>query len=63
MHALINFCFLGKRYVECRGQGLISVPKDIDPETQVLDLSGNDLQNLPREAFARLVRKIKLNLH
>ncbi len=44
----------GKRYVECRGQGLISVPKDIDAETQVLDLSGNDLQNLPREAFARL---------
>ena len=43
----------GKRWVECQDQGQISIPDSIDPETQVLDLSGNNLQILPREVFAR----------
>ena len=44
---------LGKRWVECRDQSQISIPDQIDMETQVLDLSGNNLQILPREVFAR----------
>ena len=39
--------------MECRNQGQISIPDKIDLETQVLDLSGNNLQILPREVFAR----------
>ena len=45
--------FIGKRYVACRSQGQISIPEYIDPETQVLDLSGNNLQILPKEVFSR----------
>lgn len=43
----------GKQAVECRNQGLASVPAGIDPDTQVLDLTGNNLQTLPRHAFKR----------
>ena len=49
----VNISFLGKRWVECRSQSQISIPDQIDMETQVLDLSGNNLQILPREVFAR----------
>lgn len=34
-------------------RGLIKIPESADPETQVLDLSGNNLQILPRETFFR----------
>lgn len=43
----------GKQTVECINRALISVPELVDPATQVLDLSGNNLQILPHEAFAR----------
>ncbi|XP_060530613.1 leucine-rich repeat, immunoglobulin-like domain and transmembrane domain-containing protein 2 [Cylas formicarius] len=43
----------GKQTVECVERGLITVPESADPETQVLDLSGNNLQILPRETFVR----------
>jgi len=43
----------GKQTVECKNRGLITLPSNIDPETQVLDLSGSNLQTLPREAFKR----------
>lgn len=43
----------GKQTVECRNRGLITLPSNIDPQTQVLDLSGSNLQTLPREAFMR----------
>ena len=43
----------GKQTVECRNRGLITLPSNVDPETQVLDLSGSNLQILPREAFMR----------
>ncbi|CAG9858005.1 unnamed protein product [Phyllotreta striolata] len=43
----------GKRTVECMERGLITIPDGIDPETQVLDLSGNNLQILHRETFNR----------
>ena len=45
--------FIGKRWVECRNKGQISIPEMVDIETQVLDLSGNNLQILPREVFSR----------
>lgn len=50
--------------MECRSQGQISIPDKIDMETQVLDLSGNNLQILPREVFARqgLVNLQRLHL-
>lgn len=43
----------GKQTVECVDRALITVPEPVDPATQVLDLSGNNLQILPQEAFAR----------
>lgn len=43
----------GKQTVECVERALITVPEMVDPATQVLDLSGNNLQILPRETFAR----------
>ena len=45
-------------------QNQISIPDEIDVETQVLDLSGNNLQILPREVFARhgLLNLQKLHL-
>jgi kekkon-1 len=43
----------GKQTVECIDRSLITVPEPVDPATQVLDLSGNNLQILPQEAFAR----------
>lgn len=43
----------GKQTVECMERGLITIPDSIDPETQVLDLSGNNLQILHRETFNR----------
>lgn len=43
----------GKQTVECVDRALITVPQPVDPATQVLDLSGNNLQILPQEAFAR----------
>ncbi|XP_068632479.1 leucine-rich repeat-containing protein 24 [Battus philenor] len=43
----------GKQTVECVERALITVPEPVDPATQVLDLSGNNLQILPQEAFAR----------
>ncbi|XP_060848544.1 leucine-rich repeat-containing protein 24-like [Rhopalosiphum padi] len=44
----------GKQSVECRDKSLITVPTGIDTVTQVLDVSGNNLQILPGSAFARL---------
>lgn len=43
----------GKQTVECVNRALITVPEPVDPATQVLDLSGNNLQILPQEAFAK----------
>jgi len=44
----------GKQSVECRDKSLITVPTGIDAATQVLDVSGNNLQILPESAFARV---------
>ncbi|KAK9508156.1 hypothetical protein O3M35_007879 [Rhynocoris fuscipes] len=44
----------GKRTVECIDRALIYIPEGVDPETQVLDMSGNNLQILPRDNFARV---------
>lgn len=41
----------GKQTVECTDRALITIPESVDSETQVLDLSGNNLQILPRETF------------
>lgn len=43
----------GKQTVECTDRALITIPEGIDAETQVLDLSGNNLQILPKETFVR----------
>lgn len=43
----------GKQTVECLERALITIPQNIDSETQVLDISGNNLQILPRETFYR----------
>lgn len=42
----------GKQTAECRQQQLDSVPDNINSATQVLDLSMNIIQRLPRRAFA-----------
>lgn len=41
----------GKQSVECRNNSLITVPRGIDAATQVLDVSGNNLQILAADAF------------
>ncbi|KAG4072414.1 hypothetical protein HA402_004346 [Bradysia odoriphaga] len=43
----------GKQTAECIDRALISIPDNIDPNTQVLDMSGNNLQILPRDTFIR----------
>lgn len=43
----------GKQTVECIDRALITIPESINAETQVLDLSGNNLQILSRETFTR----------
>ncbi|XP_050431876.1 leucine-rich repeat-containing protein 24-like [Adelges cooleyi] len=43
----------GRPTVECVDRALITVPTGVDPNTQVLDLSGNNLQILPNETFAK----------
>lgn len=43
----------GKQSVECNDKGLIAIPEGIDPETQLLDMSNNNLQTLPKETFVR----------
>ncbi|XP_014259547.1 leucine-rich repeat-containing protein 4 [Cimex lectularius] len=43
----------GKQTVECTDRALIMIPEGVDSETQVLDMSGNNLQILPREVFVR----------
>lgn len=43
----------GKQTVECIDRALITIPENVDSETQVLDMSGNNLQILPRETFRR----------
>ena len=41
----------GKRTVECVNRDLTSIPEWIDPETQVLDMSGNNICHLPNNIF------------
>ncbi|XP_062124822.1 uncharacterized protein LOC133837921 [Drosophila sulfurigaster albostrigata] len=43
----------GKQTVECIDRLLIQIPENIDPNTQVLDMSGNKLQTLANEQFVR----------
>ncbi|CRK86405.1 CLUMA_CG000220, isoform A [Clunio marinus] len=43
----------GKQTVECLDRQLINIPKGIDSSTQVLDMSGSNLQILPGETFRR----------
>jgi len=43
----------GKQTVECIDRHLIQIPEHIDPNTQVLDMSGNKLQTLSNEQFIR----------
>lgn len=44
----------GKETAECIDRKLITIPENIDPGTQVLDMSDNNLQILPAEAFKRV---------
>jgi kekkon-1 len=43
----------GKQTVECLDRQLINIPDNIDPSTQVLDMSGSNLQTLTGETFRR----------
>lgn len=43
----------GKQTVECLDRKLITIPENVDPSTQVLDMSGSNLQILPGETFIR----------
>lgn len=44
----------GKQTVECIDRLLKQIPDNIDPSTQVLDMSGNRLQTLLNEQFVRM---------
>ena len=41
----------GKQTVECVNKGLTTIPEQMDPGTQVLDLTGNPLVIISREKF------------
>uniref|UniRef100_T1IY13 Ig-like domain-containing protein n=1 Tax=Strigamia maritima TaxID=126957 RepID=T1IY13_STRMM len=41
----------GKDTVDCRSAGFIDVPPTFDPGTQMLDMSHNNLQVLPKDTF------------
>ena len=43
----------GKQTVECTDRALIIFPQDIDSETQVLDMSGNNIQVLTNDNFIK----------
>ncbi|KAK9885598.1 hypothetical protein WA026_012358 [Henosepilachna vigintioctopunctata] len=43
----------GKQAVECVERGLIMIPENVNVDTQVLDVSNNNLQILSRETFSR----------
>ncbi|KAB0799671.1 hypothetical protein PPYR_07551 [Photinus pyralis] len=43
----------GKQTVECMDRELITIPESVDSATQVLNMSGNNLQILSRETFLR----------
>lgn len=44
----------GKQTVECINKSLITIPQGIDPGTQVLEFSGNNLDRLLRERFQKM---------
>ncbi|KAF5279986.1 hypothetical protein FQA39_LY05367 [Lamprigera yunnana] len=44
----------GKQTVECDKRELLAIPKGIDPGTQVLNFSSNNLQSLNKEKFLRM---------
>ncbi|XP_050297126.1 leucine-rich repeat-containing protein 24-like [Anthonomus grandis grandis] len=58
-HLLVNACSIsctckwknGKRTAECSGKSLADIPDTIEPETQVLDFSDNNLGKLVKELF------------
>ncbi|XP_074037571.1 uncharacterized protein [Leptinotarsa decemlineata] len=43
----------GKQTVECENKNLSEIPEGLDPETQVLDFSGNRLNKLGKELFLK----------
>lgn len=43
----------GKQTAECIDRSLGSIPDSIDPNTQVLDMSDNNLRSLPRDTFIK----------
>lgn len=43
----------GKESVLCLNANLSGVPIELDPGTQVLDLTGNEIANIPSDAFSR----------
>lgn len=46
----------GKQTVECVNKALNTIPPGIDPGTQVLDITGNDLIILSHEKFKVSIR-------
>ena len=50
------------KIANCSGQNLINVPKDIDKDTTILDLSNNEITSLFNESFESLPMLEKLSL-
>ncbi|XP_013187168.1 leucine-rich repeat-containing protein 24 [Amyelois transitella] len=44
----------GKQLVECLNRGFKAIPDSLDPQTQILEFAGNDLQVLQKEIFRKL---------
>ncbi|XP_037071191.1 leucine-rich repeat and fibronectin type-III domain-containing protein 4-like [Pollicipes pollicipes] len=44
----------GKQTVECADEGLLTIPGHMDASTQVLDVSGNNIQIVPVQKFQRM---------
>ncbi|XP_053612312.1 leucine-rich repeat-containing protein 24-like [Plodia interpunctella] len=44
----------GKQLVECLRKGFKAIPDSLDPQTQILEFAGNDLQVLQKEIFRKV---------
>ncbi|XP_012590519.1 PREDICTED: leucine-rich repeat and transmembrane domain-containing protein 1 [Condylura cristata] len=56
-------CHSPSRSVDCSRQGLVEIPSDLPPQTQMLHLQDNQIHQLPAFAFRSVPQLIALNLH
>jgi len=53
----------GVKVAECSYNKLTQPPRDVSPETQVLDLRGNDIKHIPTDYFHNFPNLLKLHIN